>query len=291
MHARFAFVLALLLHGHTLAAQIRASEHASVEQTIDGTTITLEFYRPMTRGRTLFGDRGALVQSGYAWTPGANWATTIDASRDNWLGGQRLAKGKYGVWLIPSDTGDWTLFLDRETRRFHTMRARLDSAVLRLAVRPDQGSPLEGLMWYFPFVGGDSSALRLHWGSTMVTVPVRVDPSKPQTLAAAERGAYLGRYRVSWSGAAAPDNVVEILEAPNGIRGRSTPPLMSGTDADFDLFQTGQDRFRVVVQRGGRPFDTEWMELHFNLANGRATSIEVPNPKGTRVMGRAERLP
>jgi hypothetical protein len=184
MYARFTILLALLLHGRSLAAQIRASEQAAVEQTIDGTTITLEFYRPMARGRTLFGDRGGVVRSGEAWTPGANWATTIEASRDIWLGGQRLPKGRYGVWLIPRDTGDWTLFLDREVRRFHTMRAKPDSAVMRLAVQPVHGSSLEGLLWYFPFVGGDTAALRLHWGSTMIDVPLRVDPSKPQTLAA-----------------------------------------------------------------------------------------------------------
>ena len=291
MYARFTILLALLLHGRSLAAQIRASEHAAVEQTIDGTTITLEFYRPMARGRTLFGDRGGVVRSGEAWTPGANWATTIEASRDIWLGGQRLPKGRYGVWLIPRDTGDWTLFLDREVRRFHTMRAKPDSAVMRLAVQPVHGSSLEGLLWYFPFVGGDTAALRLHWGSTMIDVPLRVDPSKPQTLAAEERATYVGRYRLSWPGAGIPDNVVEILEAPNGIRGRSTPPIMPSTDTDFDLFQTGQDRFRVVVHRDGKPFDTEWMELHFDVSNGRATSIEILNPKGTRVMGRAVRLP
>lgn len=291
MQQRLTPLLALLLFARPSLAQVRASEHASVEQTIDGATITLEFYRPMERGRTLFGGPGALVRSGDAWTPGANWATTIDASRDIWLGGHRLPQGKYGIWLLPRDTGDWTLFFDPVVRRFHTNRAKPDSAVLQLAVRPEQGPQLEGLMWYFPAVGGDTATLRLHWGSTMVTVPLRVEPSRPKTLSDSERAAFLGSYRLSWAGSSIPPNVVEIVEAPGGIRGRSNPPLMPGTDADFDLFRTSQDSWRVVVHRGGKPFDTEWVELHFIVENGRATGIEVPNPRGDRIFGRAVRLP
>ena len=63
---------ALAIASHA-CAQAMASEKGSVIQTVDGTTITIEYYRPVARGRTPFPD---VVHWGRMWTPGANWATT-----------------------------------------------------------------------------------------------------------------------------------------------------------------------------------------------------------------------
>ena len=42
---------------------------------VNGTTITLDFSRPVARGRdSLF---GGVVHWGELWTPGANWATKL----------------------------------------------------------------------------------------------------------------------------------------------------------------------------------------------------------------------
>ena len=61
-------------------AQVMASEHGMVQQRVDGTTITIEYYRPQRRGRdNLF---GGVVKWGSTWTPGANWATTLDVDHD-----------------------------------------------------------------------------------------------------------------------------------------------------------------------------------------------------------------
>ncbi|HEX5817332.1 MAG TPA: DUF2911 domain-containing protein, partial [Gemmatimonadales bacterium] len=61
-------------------AQVRASERAEVKQTVDGTTITVNYARPRLRGRTdVFGTQ---VPWGEIWTPGANEATTLAVSKD-----------------------------------------------------------------------------------------------------------------------------------------------------------------------------------------------------------------
>ena len=80
------------------AAQGRLSEHAVAAQSIAGTTITVEYYRPVARGRdSLF---GKVVTWGEHWTPGANWATTIDVDHDVRLNGRRLPTGKYALWTV-----------------------------------------------------------------------------------------------------------------------------------------------------------------------------------------------
>ena len=71
--ASFAFV-------PTTSAQVSMSPRGSVTQTLDGTTITIDYARPRTRDRqVLFGDQ---LFWGHVWTPGANDATTIEFNKD-----------------------------------------------------------------------------------------------------------------------------------------------------------------------------------------------------------------
>ena len=59
---------------------------------IDGTKITMEYSRPRARGRNpLFGTRA--VRWDEVWTPGANWATTFETTKDMTLNGRRVPKG------------------------------------------------------------------------------------------------------------------------------------------------------------------------------------------------------
>src|SRR5512138_2714895 len=101
------FLVAALAH-----AQGMASEKGAVSQTIDGTTITIEYYRPVAHGRTPFPD---VVHWGRFWTPGANWATTLDVDRPIHLNGNAIPKGKYSVWMIPG-ADEWTVVLNRDAR-------------------------------------------------------------------------------------------------------------------------------------------------------------------------------
>ena len=61
------------------APAIRPSQHGSVSQHIGGTIITIEYNRPVARGRELF---GALVPWGRVWCPGADTCTSIELSTD-----------------------------------------------------------------------------------------------------------------------------------------------------------------------------------------------------------------
>ena len=72
--------------------QVKASEPATVSQTIDGTEIALAYSRPRARGRdSLF---GKVVTWQEVWTPGANWATTLEVSRNVRVNGHQLPLGK-----------------------------------------------------------------------------------------------------------------------------------------------------------------------------------------------------
>jgi hypothetical protein len=154
-------------------AQARKSERGSVGQTVAGTTITVEYSRPRARGRTLF---GGVVKWGEHWTPGADWATTVEVDHDVTVEGRRLPKGKYGVWTVVRPES-WTVSLHREWRRFHTNRPDSTDEALRLVVRPDSGPPVELLTFDFPEVDSTGTTLRFRWGT--VVLPVRIGVSSP----------------------------------------------------------------------------------------------------------------
>ena len=89
MH-RFLTALVVLPLALPASAQIRRSERGSVSQTVDGTTITVEYSRPQVRGRdSLF---GSVVPWGKVWT-GANWATTFTANRPVTVAGHPVTPG------------------------------------------------------------------------------------------------------------------------------------------------------------------------------------------------------
>ena len=174
-------------------AQIRASEVGSVSQTIDGTKLTLVYSRPSVRGREVFGNP-KMVQWDEVWTPGANWATTLDVSRDVQLGGRPVKRGTYSVWLIVHRDAPWTLLLDPQARRFHVQRPDSTAGQVRIAVRPDSAPFTEVLTWSFPQVRANGGLLQMEWARTRIAVDITVEPSLHPELAQADAAPYLGVY-------------------------------------------------------------------------------------------------
>ena len=294
-HARLAVALSLaLLAPSSAPAQVRASEHATVSQQVSGTTLTLEFDRPVARGRTLFGD-GAVVKWSEVWTPGANWATTFEADRDVTIDGQRLPKGKYSLWLIPKTPPEnWSLVFAKTARLFHTRRPRADDEQLRVPVKPERSMHMEALAWYFPVVTPDGATLRIHWGTTFVPVQVGVEMARVAPLPARERPAYVGKYRMRMSPptAAAYDIDLTVRDVDGSLKARTSPRDIFG--ADVDLVSVGDRRFHVaypgVGQFKGQFYTEPGMIFQFDLANGHARTVQVIGYDG-KVMGRGELAP
>lgn len=161
----------LLVLPQTLAAQVKPSEKASVMQVVNGVTITVEYARPVARGReALF---GSVVHWGETWTPGANWATTLEANKDIRLNGYPVPKGKYTVWMITNKDGEWTFFLNKKPQIWHTQRPKdTDDDVVRFKIMPHEAPEMEVLTWYFPQIQRDSAILRMQWGTTAVDLRI-----------------------------------------------------------------------------------------------------------------------
>ena len=214
---RLSFAAICLVGGPASAlAQIRASEIGTMSQIIDGTKITMEYSRPRARGRDpLFG--GRVVRWNEVWTPGANWATTLETTKDITLSGQKVAKGKYSVWIVVRQDGNWTTILDPRVHRYHEEPPDSTGQQIRIATRPTQAPFTEVLTWSMPALTATGGALVMHWGTTLVSMDVAVPPSLQMTMSARDAAPYIGRVRVHSAPRSRPR---ENKDAHGHIRGQ-----------------------------------------------------------------------
>ena len=292
-HLNLAFTLALLTTAPSVAcAQLRASEHFTLTQRVSSTTITLEGDRPVARGRKLFGD-GAVVKWGEVWTPGANWATTIEVDRDVRIDGQPLPKGKYSLWLTPQSSGTWTLSFSRAVRQFHTRHPRAEDEQLHVSVKPEQvGMHMETLAWYLPVVTPDGATLRMHWGTTAVSVQVGVDMPRVVQLPSDEVPVYVGTYSAKLT----PRNGGEPYDVDFVIRNDGGTLKIKSLKRDIFgeelvMIPVVDGRFHVayagVGTYKGQYFAEPGMIFAFQNANGHAQKLELYGYDQT-VVGRGE---
>jgi len=265
-------------------AQVRASEVASVSQTVDGTVITVEYSRPRTRGRSpVYGT--PIVAWGEVWTPGANWATTLDVSNDVAIDGHPVPKGKYSVWM-EVEQGDWTVILDPKAKQFHTSHPKPDSTQVRFSVRPDSGTGPEVLLWSFPDLSSNGAVLQMAWAGRSVRLAVDVPPSHPRTLAAALADRYLGNYSLRWvprdSTAAKADSAPPPLETWKLSYAKDMLMLDWEVAADSEapyhaiLVGIGADAFYPLFIEEGDMLDAAPnLAAEFAVADGRATGFVI----------------
>lgn len=75
------------------------SPYSKLTQTVGLTEVTLEYSRPLMRGRTIFGN---LVPFNKIWRTGANARTKITFSDDITIAGDTLKKGTYAIFTKPN---------------------------------------------------------------------------------------------------------------------------------------------------------------------------------------------
>jgi len=289
--AALVLVLAHLIAPASTGAQ-RLSEKALVAQTVGNTTITVEYYRPVARGReSIF---PGVVKWDEHWTPGANWATTIDVDHDIKVEGKLLPKGKYSLWtIVRPDT--WTVDFHRSARRFHMSRPDSSDRQLRVTARADSGPHTEVLTYDFPEVATGATTLRLRWGTMLVPLHLTMIAPPLTMVAKSDRARFVGRYDIELlpiGGMPRPTHhiLIDIADVSDSLHWRDVEnpgqPLR-----DFVLSPGGPDD---ELTRARRSADGQWWPepgttIVFTMANGRATGFEVHIEDGI-LASRAKRV-
>jgi hypothetical protein len=131
----------------------RKSKNGKAEGTAGGAKVTIEYGRPSVGGRTIW---GALVPYGQVWRAGADEATTIAFDKDVKIEGQKLAAGRYALFLIPSE-GDWTVVFNSVADQWGAFKHDPSKDVLRATVKPGTGAMTEALEYT---IAGDRVEMR-----------------------------------------------------------------------------------------------------------------------------------
>lgn len=170
-----AAALLLVLPASSRAQGYPFSQRQHITQNIALTEISIEYGRPVARGRELF---GKLVPWDTIWHPGADAATRITFKRDVLLEGQSVKAGTYSLWFIPRANAAWTFIVSRAANVSHLDYAGPGKDALRLEIMPETQSHMESMTWHFPMVLRDDGILRFQWGTTSVSIKVKA-PYKP----------------------------------------------------------------------------------------------------------------
>ncbi len=182
----------------TAAGQVRppvprASQKASVTQTIGTTDISITYSRPAVKGRKVYGDWPAavageatldngntrpkdapLVPWGHVWRAGANEATLFVAADDVLINGQLLTAGKYSFHTIPGKD-EWTLIFNKDDGQWGSFSYDAKKDALRVKTKPEWvADSKEFLTFGFDNVGDTSATAYLRWEKAKVPFTVEV---------------------------------------------------------------------------------------------------------------------
>ncbi len=194
----FALYFAILALSGTVCAQNDlnlpdVSQAAEVKQRIALTDITVKYHRPLVNGRKIW---GGLVPYGKVWRVGANENTTIEFSDPVSIEGQPLAKGVYGLHMIPNPDS-WTVIFSKTNTGWGSYSYDQKEDALRVNVKPKPlAEAKEALEFDFEDLKPDSTAVTLKWEKLGVPFTVSIKDAE-QTLQNI-RAQLKGRGQFTW---------------------------------------------------------------------------------------------
>ena len=152
----------------------KASPLSTITQEVGLSKITIEYSRPATRGRKIYGD---LVPYNRIWRVGANKSTKISVSLDMEILGKQLPKGTYALYAFP-EKEEWQIAFHTNTSHWGDGRKDYnpEEDLFRITVKPKEVPyHKENFLMTFDSITHNTAKLNLIWASTIVSIPFMVD--------------------------------------------------------------------------------------------------------------------
>jgi tetratricopeptide (TPR) repeat protein len=183
--------------GHAQSAVLdlpRDSQHAKIIQRVGITDITINYDRPLVKGRKVW---GGLVPYGQVWRAGANENTTIEFSDPVTVEGKPLAKGIYGLHMLPTES-EWTIIFSKASTAWGSFTYNQSEDALRINVKPAAAEMKEALAYEVDDVTPTSAVIALHWEK--LAVPFKVQVSTNEIVAQNLHAQLRGLAQYTWDG-------------------------------------------------------------------------------------------
>lgn len=136
----------------------RDSQHAAVTQRVGITDITVNYHRPLVKGRTIW---GKVVPYGQVWRAGANENTIITFTDAVSIDGKPLDKGTYGLHMIPNEN-EWTVIFSKVNTAWGSFSYKEGEDALRVNVKP-QSTEMQEALAYTIEPTEDSAIVTMRW--------------------------------------------------------------------------------------------------------------------------------
>jgi len=154
----------------SLSQQPLLSPRDSVELSLNGMKVSVNYGRPSIRGRKIM---GGLVPYDKWWRTGANEATAFVTQADLVLGGETIPKGAYTLYTMPS-AKQWKLIINKQTGQWGTVyNPELD--LVRVPLKKKMlKTPVEKFTIALEKTGKTTGVLRLVWENTDLSVSFQI---------------------------------------------------------------------------------------------------------------------
>jgi hypothetical protein len=139
--------------------------------TIGAATLSVDYGRPLARGRVLLGN---IMPFDEVWRTGANAATQFTTSAPITLAGIRMPAGTYTLWTVPRKDGHADLIVNKQFGQWGTEYDRkLDLGKERLLV-DTAATPVEKFTVSIVPAGARKGTLVMQWGTFRWSAPIVV---------------------------------------------------------------------------------------------------------------------
>ncbi len=161
-----------------------SSPEAEVTQRVGITDITIHYNRPYVKGREIWGglvpygfnDLGFGTSKSAPWRAGADYNTTISFTHDVMIDGNKVAAGKYGLFMALEESGEVMIILSTNTSSWGSYYYDIKEDVLRFKVTSKATTThTEMLTYSFDTVDATSATASLKWEKKEIPFKIDVD--------------------------------------------------------------------------------------------------------------------
>ena len=143
------------------------SPHVSVQWSVDGGNLTIEYGRPYLKGRVVGESVEPMADA--VWRLGADEATTLTTDRELMLGEATIPAGQYTLWTMHMND-EFHLVVNSETGQWGTAyNSEHDVAHVPMTVGEPLDPPAEQLV-----ISIGDGAFGFEWGALTASVPLMV---------------------------------------------------------------------------------------------------------------------
>lgn len=177
---RISWLLPVIVICGQLSAQVqfpKSSPRTHLLQEIGLAQLEVDYSRPATRGRSIF---GALVPYGRIWRVGANESTKFTTDQELKVGPYTLDAGTYSLYAFPGPKS-WEIVFHTNTTHWGDGRSEYDPSedAFRLNIIPEKTErKQENFLITFDQITNNSAEMIWWWDHTLIRIPFQLPTTR-----------------------------------------------------------------------------------------------------------------